>query len=91
MFYACSSDFRVWSPCDEFFSLEQVALRKRSPCLYKVQNLPIPKKPWNNWNNMVSSIYSTTYNLTNRNKTWNNSEQTWNNSMAYYTHTRYIN
>ena len=48
MFYACSTcsnDFRVWSPCDEFFSLEQIALRKRSPCLYKVQNLPIPKKP----------------------------------------------
>ena len=45
MFYACSScssDFKVWSPCEDFFSLEQVALRKRSPCLYKVQNPPIP-------------------------------------------------
>ena len=52
--FRCSRDFKVWSPCDEFFSLEQVALRKRSPCLYKVQNLPIPKKPWNIGTNLIN-------------------------------------
>ena len=41
MFYACSTcsnDFRVWSPCEEFLSLEQIALRKRLLCPHKVQN-----------------------------------------------------